>query len=135
MQPVDELLRPISDIRMDPADHLLTVSDGPALRGAQCQDCATLGFPMRDVCMNCGGRRISEAALPREGSLYSYATVHVSASRPTPYTIGYVDLTNGVRLLSAIRASAAELAPDLPVRLALEGDQWFFTPAGGSKND
>jgi len=63
-----------------------------------------------------------------EGVLYSHSTVHVSASRETPYTIGYVDFPNGLRVLARVRGVHAELGCDVPVRLGNEKDEWFVEP-------
>jgi uncharacterized OB-fold protein len=65
------------------------------------------------------------------GTLYSYSTVHVSSSRPTPYTIGYVDFENGVRVLAQVEAGATPLACDQPVELRADGHRWFVVPVAG----
>lgn len=62
------------------------------------------------------------------GLLYSHSTVHVSASRETPYTIGYVDFPNGLRVLASVRDAAADLGCDVPVRLASADGKWFVEP-------
>ncbi len=62
------------------------------------------------------------------GMLYSHSTVHVSASRETPYTIGYVDFPNGLRVLAGVRGADAGLGCDVPVRLAHADGQWFVAP-------
>jgi uncharacterized OB-fold protein len=69
------------------------------------------------------------------GTLYSYSTVHISASRKVPYTIGYVDFDNGVRVLAQIDADPSTLACDLPVEVRAEADRWFVVPVaqGGAR--
>ena len=62
------------------------------------------------------------------GLLYSHSTVHVSAARATPYTIGYVDFPNGLRVLASVRGADASLGCDVPVRLANANGEWFVEP-------
>lgn len=99
-----------------------------ALIGSRCAACGDTAFPARRVCIDCGGDRLSKVTLPTEGTLYSYSTVRVSAARPTPYTLGYVDLAGDVRILAHIVGPEETLRPDIPVRLTIaENDDWAFT--------
>ncbi|MDB5819273.1 MAG: hypothetical protein JWQ11_2913, partial [Rhizobacter sp.] len=52
----------------------------------------------------------------------------ISSSRPTPYTIGYVDFEVGVRVLAQVEANGVELTCDQPVELRADGDRWFVSP-------
>lgn len=70
------------------------------------------------------------------GNLYSFSTVHVSSSRPTPYTIGYVDFENGVRVLAAVEPTPDhKLACDQAVELRAEGERWFVVPVAKNEGD
>jgi uncharacterized OB-fold protein len=64
------------------------------------------------------------------GRLYSWSTVHVSASRPVPYTLGYVDLDDGLRVLAVLDGEAGELRMDGPVRLLPGRGELTFAPLG-----
>lgn len=64
------------------------------------------------------------------GRLYSWSTVHVSASRPVPYTLGYVDLDDGLRVLALLDGDAAELRMDGPVQLVPGRSELTFAPPG-----
>lgn len=64
------------------------------------------------------------------GRLYSWSTVHVSASRPVPYTLGYVDLDDGLRVLATLAGDIAELRVDGPVRLVAGRGELTFAPLG-----
>ena len=64
------------------------------------------------------------------GRLYSWSTVHVSASRPVPYTLGYVDLDDGRRVLAQLDGEAGELRMDGPVRLVPGRSELTFVPLG-----
>jgi uncharacterized OB-fold protein len=72
---------------------------------------------------------MEETLLARHGKLYSFSTVHVSSSRPTPYTLGYIDLDDGLRLLATLAGDPKELAPDIPVSLISVSNGWAFALA------
>jgi uncharacterized OB-fold protein len=121
------------------------VADGPRLIGARCGACGTAWFPRRPVCPSCAAPEPERLLLGPAGTLYSWSTVHVSSSRPVPYTLGYVDLPAGVRVLATIRGTG--LTPGGPVRLAVgpagtagtpgpaaspvtAAPHWWFEPEG-----
>jgi uncharacterized OB-fold protein len=105
------------------------VRDGVVmLRGSRSRSSGSLAFPRREVCIETGARDMEPVSFGPLGTLYSYSTVHVSSSRQVPYTIGYVDLENGVRVLAAVHAQAEELRCDLPVELRTDGESWFVAP-------
>jgi len=64
------------------------------------------------------------------GRLYTWSTVHVSASRPVPYTLGYVDLDDGLRVLVQLAGDPGEFQMDGPVRLVPGCDELTFAPPG-----
>ncbi|ASO21693.1 pimeloyl-ACP methyl ester carboxylesterase/uncharacterized OB-fold protein [Actinoalloteichus hoggarensis] len=107
-----------------------------ALVGNRCTDCGRRFFPGRRLCFGCGGLALEEVLLPREGTLYSYTRVHVS-SAPPPYTLGYVDLAEDVRVLARIEGPPDRLRSELPVRLCVTEDgDWSFAPieSGGDEH-
>jgi uncharacterized OB-fold protein len=90
-------------------------------------------YPASAFCLECGSTEVEDVAMPRGGRLYSFSTVHVSTNRPTPYTVGYVDLANGVRILSPL-SRTAELRCDVPVSLLVQDDGSFVCePHPGSE--
>lgn len=64
------------------------------------------------------------------GRLYTWSTVYVSASRPVPYTLGYVDLDDGLRVLARLDGDPGALRMDGPVRLVPGPDELTFAPLG-----
>jgi uncharacterized OB-fold protein len=118
-------LEPLQDMPENGRQVLTTAEGTPRLMGSECSVCRTRFFPARTICFTCMSDDLTDVALAREGSLYSATTVHVSATRETPYTIGFVDLTDGVRVLSTI---ATDPLPDLDTTVQLEAgnDQWWF---------
>ena len=75
--------------------------DGGELRivGSRCGDCGTAVFPAAPTCPGCHGE-MAPADLAPTGTVYSYSTVHAGAD--APYTLAYVDLDDGVRLLARL---------------------------------
>lgn len=124
---------PIADLASPSEPCVITGAAGVRLLGSRCRDCGARFFPTRQVCFACTGRKLEETLLGPEGRLYSYTTVHVAPERMTPYTIGYVDLDEGVRVLAPIQARRDELRPDQRVHLvAAEDGTWAVVPGEGT---
>lgn len=85
------------------------------LRGGRCKECSALSVPQNFLCYSCESDTIDPAMLSSIGVLYSYTTIHVSPSFPTPYTVGYVDLDCGIRVLGHVLIPENGLACDLRV--------------------
>lgn len=101
------------------------------LLGSRSRSSGVKAFPRREVCPQTGARDMDSITVGPRGTLYSWSTVHISATRPTPYTIGYVDFPEGVRVLAPIKLSDTELANlgcDTPVQLRADGDTWYVAP-------
>lgn len=116
--------------------HLLTEAGQAALRGGECNACHKRFFPLKQLCPYCAAATPSVIALPTQGRLYAYTTVHVAQGRPTPYRIGYVDLEGDVRVLTNL-IGEHELKNDAPVQLAVTAEgAWAFEPmnvVGGAR--
>jgi uncharacterized OB-fold protein len=83
----------------------LVDASGPAPRlvAGKCKACGALSFPKAVVCPACLSQDIDGAHLASEGVLYSFATVHQAPRNwIVPYHLGYVDLTDGIRVLAHI---------------------------------
>lgn len=104
------------------------------LTGWCCEHCGTAGFHPASLCHGCGaGDGIRPHGLGDEGRLYTFTEVHVGKpGLEVPYTLGYVDLPGGVRILARIDGPADGLAPDQSVRLtASGGPACTFAPVAG----
>jgi uncharacterized OB-fold protein len=114
------------------ATPIAPAGDGWTLVGSVCGECGTRAFPARAVCHVCTARRPDPAPVGAAGILYSWTTVHVSASRPVPYTLGYVDLAQDgadgpdLRVLAHLRGEPEDWRVGAPVALAVAGDDWYF---------
>lgn len=119
---------PFSDLQRSSKD-AFEVEDGTVyLKGSISRSSGSKAFPPREVCLETGARDMEAMRFGPFGRLYSYSTIHVSSTRPVPYTIGYVDFENGVRVLAVVEAQQQELECDIQVKLASDGDRWFVTP-------
>jgi uncharacterized protein len=118
-------LKPLSDLG-DTGPVIGEEAGRPVLMGGECHACGKRSFPLRALCPYCASADTAAVAIASEGMLYSYTTVHVSSTRPTPYTIGYVDLDRNVRTLALITGDPAQLRPDMAVRLVVADGGWSF---------
>lgn len=108
-------------------DAMRVGADGAAcLVGTLCNNCGTRVFPPVPVCPECMSENVAETDLATDGTLYSWSVVHVAPKGwNVPYTAGYVDLADNVRVFAHIvGADAADLSMDMPVSLttAILGD-------------
>jgi uncharacterized OB-fold protein len=68
----------------------------------RCASCERTSFPRRDRCPWCWSEQGAEVALPDEGEVHSFTTIHVGRpGTPTPYTVAYVDV-GPVRLFARL---------------------------------
>jgi len=79
--------------------------ENPVLRGSRCGGCGKVSFPLKTICPGCLSKEsLKEAALSREGELYSFSVAHVAPEGfKTPYAFGLVVLPEGLRLFSIIQ--------------------------------
>ena len=92
----------------------------PRLIGGRCAKCGALSFPRAAVCTECMSEEIEKTELAGTGRVYSYSMVHQAPKGwSVPYALGYVDLTDKVRVLAHIDVPESALAIDMPVRLSV----------------
>lgn len=88
----------------------------------RCTACTRPSFPPRPNCPACGSDRHEWFELSGRGSLYSRTRIH-AAGGPfawlAPYSVGIIDLDEGVRLLTRLLPSASCLPLDSAVRLVV----------------
>ena len=114
--------------------HVVTDDAGVMrLAGGQCAECGAFSFPRAQVCVGCMSEDIAMSPMSDRGVLYSFAVIRVGDEHEKfPYAIGYVDLSNGIRVLSRL-ADLEHLSVDMPVSLHVtqdgEGDRYTFWAA------
>lgn len=130
----EEVLLPVADAtpREDSA-----ITEHGALIGGRCAACGASSFPQAFICPSCNATDITSNEIPGDGSLYSFTTVHISPTFPTPYTLGYVDLKDGLRVLGQVRMPIEDLRCNLPVQASIDDDSptgWSFRPIEGEQS-
>ncbi len=74
----------------------------PALSGSRCVPCDQTYFPQKSRCPSCW-EDVESIQLSRRGTVYTFAEVRAGPPKfDAPYTIGYVDLPEGVRVFSLL---------------------------------
>lgn len=104
------------------APHLLRIDPHgrPRLLGGKCQTCGALSFPGGEVCTECLSDQVQPVELNDRGRLYTFSVVHQAPKGwSVPYVLGYVDLDEGVRVLSHITCDASAIAVDQIVHLGV----------------
>jgi benzoylsuccinyl-CoA thiolase BbsA subunit len=97
------------DITFFHSDLFEVPQDGspPYLKGYRCKKCGQLDFPKLSLCANCWGEEFEMVALSKTGELYSYAEILVGQpGMETPYTIGYIDLPEKIRVFAQLEGAA-----------------------------
>src|SRR5699024_12183021 len=87
--------QPLKDLRQNVVSGLNEGKLGESV----CNVCDSRSFPPREICIQCMSYDLKTVDLPDKGTLYSYSTVHVSSAKETPYTLGYVDMIDVIRVI------------------------------------
>jgi uncharacterized OB-fold protein len=88
----------------------------------RCGGCGELSFPPRPSCTRCQSEASSWVELTGCGMLYSRTRIHAAGgafAAFAPYSVGIVDLDEGVRVLTRLLPSASALPLDSRVRLVV----------------
>jgi benzoylsuccinyl-CoA thiolase BbsA subunit len=81
----------------------------PLLKGYRCKKCGQLDFPKVSPCPACWGDEFEIVPLSTKGKLYSYATLIIGQpGMDVPYTVGYVDLPENIRIFSQLEPKGGE---------------------------
>lgn len=123
--------RPVADLDTSGREDTRVEGGTVFLVGSRSASSGEMTFPQREFCPVTGARDMEPMTFGPRGTLYSFSTVHVSSSRSTPYTIGYVDFENGLRVMCHVRgAQDVDLACDMGVVTAEDEDGWHVRPVG-----
>lgn len=101
----------------------LTVEDekGPFLTGATCDACGFTTLGRRPHCPQCWAENtMKSVAIGRRGVVYTRTVIHSAPPGfESPYSVGYVDIAEGIRVFAHLEAG--EGGPEIgdPVDLTL----------------
>jgi uncharacterized OB-fold protein len=85
----------------------------------QCTKCAKKAFPPKPICPHCWCGEVEWVALSGSGRLYSKTMIHAAPAvfkDEVPYSVGIVDLDEGLRLATRI---VGEPELDAPVQIVV----------------
>jgi uncharacterized OB-fold protein len=77
----------------------------------KCKKCNHVSFPPRLICPECGSRSFEDYILKDTGKVLTFTTIEVAPSQFSdlvPYSIGVVELDDGVRITAQIADSQKE---------------------------
>lgn len=78
----------------------------PRMIGGKCRICGVKTVMVRAICPGCWAEKSQdEIFLARHGTLYAFTVIHQSPTGfDAPYSMGYVDLESGLRVLARVTA-------------------------------
>jgi uncharacterized OB-fold protein len=101
----------------------LSPVDGIRLSGVKCRSCGALTLGKRDHCINCTSTDIEDHIFSKFGKIYSYTVVRASPPPPypresfKPFPVAWVELDDGLYILSEIICDVDDIKFELPVEL------------------
>ena len=102
--------------------HFWTALEQRRFEAPRCESCGLLQFPPRPVCPACHSDRLHWVPLSGHGQLYTRTRIHAAGgtfSWMTPYSVGVIDLDEGLRVLTRLLHSASRLSPGSAVQLVV----------------
>lgn len=86
----------------------------------KCNACRKLTFPPKPFCPHCWSKDVGWTALDPTGRIYSYTVIHATPAAfaaETPYTVGIIDLSAGLRIATRILDEGAPSLIERPVEI------------------
>ena len=77
----------------------------------KCRHCGKTVTLSGNFCHACGKKEVETLTVRGKGRIYSYTTIRVPPARfmqKTPYTVGVVDLEDGMRIVGLIESSGED---------------------------
>jgi len=86
-----------------PVEFEVTADGQGFLVGSRCGNCGAHFFPVREACAGCLHGDLETVRFSTTATLYTFSVVRQSTPQfEVPYALGYVDLPEGVRVLSQL---------------------------------
>jgi len=86
----------------------------PPLRGSRCTGCGNVAFPAAVGCQRCGSSAVTPLALAGHGVVWAHTVQRFAPKSPPyvppaegfqPFAVGYVELSDGVRVEAVLESS------------------------------
>ena len=87
-----------------------------------CSSCGSMTFPPKQHCPDCWSAEMEWTELSGNGILYARTTIHAAATQyrdEVPFSVGIVDLTEGLRLVTRLIDEPVRIANDAEIRLVI----------------
>ena len=87
-----------------------------------CASCGALTFPPKQHCPDCWSDDMNWTELSGQGILYARTTIHAAATQfrdEVPFSVGIVDLEEGVRLVTGLIDDPDRIKNDDAIRLVI----------------
>jgi uncharacterized OB-fold protein len=95
----------------------MSIESAPVLTGSRCGQCGNVAYPAASGCQRCGGTELAPLALARNGVVWAHTVQRFAPKSPpyvppaegfTPFVVGYVALSDGVRVEAVLEATVGE---------------------------
>lgn len=98
------------------------VAGKPTLVGCKCKQCGQIFFPSKSACLSCLSPDVESLNLSSHGKLYTFTTVYFGSEHfKPPYTVGWIQLPEGIRVFSQIRGwQEHPLKIDMDMQMSIE---------------
>jgi uncharacterized protein len=102
------------------------------LMAGKCQKCGKIHLPPRPLCDNCYSQEFAWKEISGKGRLLTYTIIHVAPPQfqaLAPYTVGIVELENGLKLpgmISGVAEDALKVGMELAIdfKACVTGQAW-----------
>jgi uncharacterized OB-fold protein len=99
------------------------MNEGKLMAGT-CKKCGKIHFPPRQLCDQCLSKEFEWTQIPTRGKLLTYTIIHIAPTQfqaMAPYTIGIIELDNGLRIPGMIKNVPPERTKiGMPISIAFE---------------
>ncbi|MBV1906976.1 MAG: Zn-ribbon domain-containing OB-fold protein [Pseudomonadales bacterium] len=128
-----EIKRPLPRVNELDTKDFWTATKQNEFRYQQCDSCATVIFYPRRHCTGCTSGKLQWKVSAGKGTVYTYSVVrqsyHPFFRTVAPYTVAWIDLDEGPRILSnVIGISADEVSIGLRVQIEWEEHEELHIP-------
>lgn len=90
---------------------------------SRCRSCGARSFPPRERCGACSSAGLELEDASRRGELYTWTTIRELGGHRenfTPYTVGQIDLSDGLRVTGVVECEPDKLTIGLALQLCLK---------------
>lgn len=109
--------RPVPDVTAESERYWSAAAEGRLVL-PECQDCGLVYFYPRALCPECFSDDVEWREAKGTGEVYSYSTARTVDGWPEddlPLVVAYVELDEGPRMISNIRANPDDIEVGMPV--------------------